>query len=227
MSQVEPIHRPHLHDVLVERLRDLITEGEITPGEKINEKSLTEAFGVSRTPLREALKVLASEGIVTLTPNRGARVARLSAKDLDDVFPVLMSLEGLAGRLACEKMTDAAIGRVESLQIRMEKEFEAHDRSAYFRTNQEIHEAILEGSENEVLIATHKSLAGRIRRARYLANMSPERWRQAVEEHRAILEALKSRDGVLISELLAAHLSNKLESLRASIRDGSSPVDED
>lgn len=221
MNQVQPIHRLHLHDVLVERLRDLLTEGEIPPGEKINEKSLTEAFGVSRTPLREALKVLASEGIVTLTPNRGARVARLSEEDLDDVFPVLMSLEGLAGRLACEKMPDDAIGKVETLQARMEKEFGKRDRSAYFHTNQEIHDAILEGSQNEVLIATHRSLAGRIRRARYLANMSPERWRKAVDEHSAILDALKIRDGTLLSDLLIAHLSNKLESVRASIRDGS------
>lgn len=221
MNQVQPIHRLHLHDVLVERLRDLLTEGEFPPGEKINEKALTEAFGVSRTPLREALKVLASEGLVTLTPNRGARVAKLSEEDLDDVFPVLMSLEGLAGRLACERMSDGEIGRVEALQARMEKEFEDGDRSAYFHTNQEIHEAILEGSQNEVLITTHRSLAGRIRRARYLANMSPERWRQAVDEHRAILDALKSRDIARISDLLVAHLSNKLESVRASIRDGS------
>ncbi len=227
MNQVQPINRLHLHEVLVTKLRDLLTEGGIPPGEKINEKSLTEAFGVSRTPLREALKVLASEGLVTLTPNRGARVARLSEKDLDDVFSVLMSLEGLAGRIACERMTDAEISKVEALQARMEKEFEQSDRSAYFHTNQEIHEIILEGSQNEVLITTHRSLAGRIRRVRYLANMSPERWRQAVEEHGGILLALKSRDGVLTSDLLITHLSNKLESVRNTIKSGERATAED
>ena len=223
MNKVEPISRQPLHDVLVDRLRDLVTVGDMTPGEKINEKGLTEAFGVSRTPLREALKVLASEGLVTLTPHRGARVAQLNEKDIDDVFPVLMALEGLAGRLACQNMSDAAIAEVEALQRDLEAEFERADRGAYFQTNQKIHSAILDGSGNEVLVASHRALAGRVRRARYLANLSADRWKQAVDEHEQILAALKARDGDRIARLLEVHLGNKLASVRKAIETGDLP----
>ncbi|QDC08620.1 GntR family transcriptional regulator [Oceanicola sp. D3] len=223
MNQVEPISRQPLHDVLVDRLRDLVTDGDMVPGDKINEKWLTEAFGVSRTPLREALKVLASEGLVTLTPNRGARVAELNEKDIEDVFPVLMALEGLAGRLACSMMSDEDISHIADLQVALEAQFERQDRPAYFQTNQEIHRAILEGSGNEVLMASHRALAGRIRRARFLANLSPDRWKQAVEEHAEILAALQARDGDRMALLLESHLGNKLASVRKAIASGDLP----
>ncbi|MDF0603609.1 GntR family transcriptional regulator [Psychromarinibacter sp. C21-152] len=214
MESLQPIKRASLHGTVVERLRDLITEGHVPPGEKINEKALCEAYGVSRTPLREALKVLASEGLVTLTPNRGATVAEITERDLDEVFPILMALEGLAGEAACARMSDAAIRQLRVLQDEMEGHYEAGDRAAYFQTNQAIHEAILEGCENQTLIATHRALAGRVRRARYLANMSPARWKQAVEEHAAILWAIEARDGARTAQLLREHLSNKRETLR-------------
>lgn len=214
MTRLQPIERPTLHGTLVERLRDLITEGELPPGSKINEKQLCEAFDVSRTPLREALKVLASEGLVTLAPNRGATVTPITQKDLDEVFPILMALEGLAGELACEMMTDATVERLRALQERMEAQYAAGNLTAYFQLNQQIHETILEASENQALIATHRALAGRVRRARYVANLSPERWRRAVEEHAAILKAIEARDGSAVSALLKQHLKNKHETLR-------------
>ncbi|MEL7544592.1 MAG: GntR family transcriptional regulator, partial [Pseudomonadota bacterium] len=91
------IVRRSLHDELIERMRALITDGSLTPGEKVPEKALCAQFGVSRTPLREALKVLAHEGLVELIPNRGATVARLTVEDLDEVFPIMGALEALAG----------------------------------------------------------------------------------------------------------------------------------
>lgn len=213
MSAPRPIPRQSLHDQLVEQLRTLVTEGAVAPGEKLNELALAAAFGVSRTPLREALKVLASEGLVTLNQNRGARVARVSAKDLREVFPVLMALEGLAGRMACTQMPDAAIADVARLQRQMEDEYARGDLSAYFRFNQMIHEAILEGSANEILISTHRALSGRVRRARFMANMSAARWARAIAEHQDILAALSARDGPRLSALLESHLGNKLQSL--------------
>lgn len=219
MTAPQPIPRLSLHDQLVDQLRTLLTEGSVAPGEKLNEIALAAAYGVSRTPLREALKVLASEGLVTLNQNRGARVAELSARDLGEVFPVLMTLEGLAGRMACAQMPDTAIAEVANRQRQMEDEYGRGDLSAYFKSNQWIHEAILVGSGNEVLIATHRSLAGRVRRARFMANMSASRWAQAISEHQDILSALQARDADRLSTLLEAHLGNKLQSLLQAMPD--------
>ena len=109
MNLTETIKRPSLHEELVERLRNLVVEDALKPGEKVPEKDLCESFGVSRTPLREALKVLASEGLVVLQANRGARVAKVTLKELENTFPVIAVLEQLAGELACRNLDDAGI----------------------------------------------------------------------------------------------------------------------
>ena len=208
------IQRRSLHDELTERLRDLITAGEFGPGEKIPEKQLCELFGVSRTPLREALKVLASEGTVTLRPNRGAVVTALTLKELEEAFPVMGALEALSGEIACQHITDKEVAEIRSLHDRMVSHWRRSEMQPYFRLNQRIHEAILEATRNETLKAAYRGLSGRLMRARYIANMSPERWAQAVAEHEAILAALKARDGAGLSEILKAHLANKLETVR-------------
>jgi len=208
------IRRRSLHDELTERLRDLITSGHLGPGEKVPEKQLCELFGVSRTPLREALKVLASEGTVTLRPNRGAVVTALTLKELEEAFPVMGALEALSGEIACRQITDQEIAVIRSLHERMVAHWQRSEMQPYFRLNQSIHEAILEATRNETLKATYRALSGRLMRARYIANMSPERWAQAVAEHEAILAALEARDGTRLSEILKAHLANKLETVR-------------
>src|SRR5437868_322941 len=113
------ITRRSLHGELVERLRSLITNGVLSPGEKIQEPVLCERFGVSRTPLREALKVLASEGLVTLQPNRGAVVTALTVAELEEVFPVMGALESLSGEIACKHITDAEVARVAQIHKAM------------------------------------------------------------------------------------------------------------
>ncbi len=208
-----PIARRSLHEELSARLRDMIVEGALPLGSKIPEKLLCERFGVSRTPLREALKVLASEGLVSLTPNRGASVTPLTRGDLEEVFPILGALEALAGALACEHMSDGDIRAVEAMHDSMAASFAAGDRQGYFKANQDIHAAILEGSQNSALIGTHQTLAGRIRRARYMANDDPLRWQAAVDEHEMILEALKKRNGPAITVLLRDHMAHKLVSV--------------
>ena len=154
MNVPQPIPRPSLHDQLVEQLRTFFTEGPLKPGDKINEKELCAAYGVSRTPLREALKVMASEGLVNWTPNRGARVAEIDAEGLAEVFDVLMALEQLAGQRACASMDDAAIAAVAALQEQMEAEYRQGDISAYFRTNQAIHD----GNPAELRIPEHEAI---------------------------------------------------------------------
>ena len=209
----EPIERRSLHDELVIRLRDLIVEGELPPGSKIPERELCARFAVSRTPLREALKVLASEGLLELSPNRGATVARLTAAEIEELFPVMGSLEALAGELACQRITEAEIAEIQALHYQMVLHYHRGERGPYFKLNQAIHEKILEAAHNATLAQLHRSLMVRMRRARFVANMSPTRWAQAVSEHEGILAALRDRDGERLAAVLREHLTNKATSV--------------
>ncbi len=212
------IARESLHDKVVARLRDLIVEGELPPGARLGERELCETFGISRTPLREALKVLASEGLVELLPNRGARVATLSEADVEHMFQVMGALEGLSGALACANIDDAELAEIAALHHQMRAHYMRRQLPEYFRLNQQIHESILAAARNPVLSSTYLGLAGRIRRARYRANMSDERWAAAVAEHNAILNALTARDGALLSALLQRHLLNKCAAVLDGLR---------
>jgi DNA-binding GntR family transcriptional regulator len=208
-----------LHRELLEALRELVNHGDLAPGSRVPEKLLCLRFGVSRTPLREALKVLAADGLVQLFPNRGARVAALDEEDLSNLFAVIGMLEAEAGRLACERMSDAAIAEVQSLHYRMYAHFLREELPQYFQLNQAIHQAILEGAANPVLTSTHRQLAGRILRARYMSNrLAPDRWKQAVEEHGRILDALVRRDGHSLAGILRTHLANKGVIIKEHIR---------
>ena len=213
------IARVSLHDETVSRLRALITEGDLPPGSRIQERELCERFGVSRTPLREALKVLASEGLVDLTPHRGARVTRLSGTDLRDAFEIVAALEALAGELACARIDQAGLDRLAALQGEMSGHYRRGDLAAYFRCNQEIHETINRAAGNAQLTEMYDLLSRRVRRARYLANHSPERWATALREHEAILDALQRRAGPECAALLRAHLEHKLYTVAEEFAD--------
>jgi DNA-binding GntR family transcriptional regulator len=202
--------RSSLHATVVAQLRDRITEGALVAGARLNERELSAELGVSRTPLREAFKVLASEGLVELLPNRGARVAPFDEKDVEDMFQVMGTLEALAGTLACERIDEKALAEIAALHYEMLAQYTRRRLPEYFRLNQAIHAAIVAAAGNPVLTSTYQNLAGRIRRARYAANLSEERWRQAVTEHEAILAALQARDGPRLAALLEAHLQNKV-----------------
>ncbi len=217
LPRAEPIVRRTLHDELLERLRQMIIDGELVPGSKVPEKDLCARFGVSRTPLREALKVLANEGLVTLTPNRGAMIADLTLEDLEETFPVMGALEALSGEMACANITDAEIAEIRTLHEEMVDQYEARDLKAYFGTNQQIHERILAAARNQTLSTLYRGLEGRIRQARYIANMSDLRWAQAVGEHARMLEALESRDGAALAAIMKTHLENKFETVKEAL----------
>ena len=200
-----------LHGEILTRLRDHIVEGNIPDGGRVPERQLCEMLKISRTPLREALKVLASEGLVELLPNRGARVRALGERDLGELFDLMGGLEGLAGRLACENITDEEIAEIERLHYEMYGFYLHGDMHGYFRVNQLIHQKILEASRNATLRSTYANLAGRIRRVRYSANFARkrERWGEAMREHESILDALRRRAGSELSDILFKHLRNK------------------
>ena len=206
----DPIPRHNLHEVTADRVRALILDGELLPGQRISEQALCVRFGVSRTPVREALKALASEGLVTIVPNKGAAVTELSASELFETFTVMAVLEALAGELACRLMSDDEIEAVARLHARMLRHYEQRSMALYFACNQQIHDAILAGARNGVLRAQYSQLAGRIRLARYRANMSDARWATAVAEHEEMMDALRARDGVRLSGILRRHVDGKL-----------------
>ncbi len=212
-----PIQRRSLHAELADRMREMIVQGELEPGAKIPERALCEAFNVSRTPLREALKVLASEGFVVLTPNRGAAVSRITRADIEEAFPVIGALESLAGELACARATDAEIAQIARLHARMAAHHAAGERAPYFRLNEQIHDAIAEAARNPTLRRMQTSLASRVRRARYFANISQTRWDQAMAEHEDILAALRAREGQRLAAILKRHLAHKLEAVSAAL----------
>src|SRR6202045_1514097 len=211
-----------LHDEILARLRDYIVEGSIPDGSRVPERQLCEMLNISRTPLREALKVLASEGLVELLPNRGARVRQLSEHDLGELFDVMGGLEGLAGRLACENITDEEIAEIERLHYEMYGFYLHRDMHSYFHVNQLIHHKIVEASRNETLKAAYANIAGRIRRVRYSANFARkrERWGEAMREHETILDALRRRAGSELSDILFTHLRNKRIAAVEHLRSG-------
>lgn len=200
--------RQSLHDQTVEELRLRLLEGRISPGARIPESALCAEFGISRTPLREAMKVLAAEGLLQLLPHRGAVATEVTAEQAQDLFQVLASLENLVGSLAAEKVTPAALDRLENLHERMLDFHGRRRRADYFRLNVQIHIALAEIADNEVLLKTYFSLTQKAMRARYLANMSDGRWDESAEEHDTIMDALRQKDGASLASALVHHAEN-------------------
>ena len=199
-----------LVEEVVERLRDLIIQGELAPGVKLNERVLCERLRTSRTPVREAIKYLASEGLVELLPNRGAIVTPVTPTTVREMFVVLGALEALAGELACANASDADIAEIRALHYQMLAHHARGELAPYFRCNQEIHLRLVGCSGNATLVNTYRALNGHVRRARYMANLSHERWDHAVQEHQQILDALARRDSTALPSLLRSHLGNKM-----------------
>jgi DNA-binding GntR family transcriptional regulator len=214
-----PIRRRPLHDEATERIRDMIVEGRLAAGEWINETELCQQLQISRTPLREALKVLATEGLVELVARRGAYVAQLSMRELVDLFEALSGIEGLAAELAAVRMSAVDLETLRQLQVRIEHRHKARDRHAYFHDNQELHKSIVRFSGNSAIVDIHARLIARVRRARYQAILSEERWSESVQEHALILAALESRDGRRASDLMRKHVAHTGDVVRASMDD--------
>ena len=219
MNAPEPIlgiARRYLHDEVADRLRELIHAGDLAPRARVNELELAERFGISRTPLREAIKILATEGLLDLLPNRGARVASISAAEVSEMIEVVAGLEATAGDLACRHATEAEIAAIGALHAEMLEAYRRLDNGEYFRLNREIHEAIMAASRNGTLQAIYASLSGRIQRARYEAHKTAEQWRKAVDEHERMLVLLKARKGAELAVLMREHVRGKMPVILAS-----------
>ncbi|GJD52752.1 HTH-type transcriptional repressor RspR [Methylobacterium crusticola] len=217
LDRVTPLNRRTLHDELVGRIRDMIIEGQLAPGGRIHEGQLGQALGVSRTPLREALKFLASEGLIDLVPGRGAVVRRLTAHDVRDMLDVLVALETTAGRLLCRRASDAEIAAVRTLHDEMMGFYADRNRLEYYKRNQAIHAAIAALSGNAFLAASHEGIQSRLRRIRFIGNEGPEKWAGAVAEHEEMIAALEARDADRLAAIIARHLERTWERVQGVI----------
>jgi len=197
-----------------DRLRDMIAADELSAGAKLNERELTVHLQISRTPLREAIKMLASEGLLRLVPNRGAFVANPSPDEVEDMLEAMGTLEAMCGELACARATDAEIAAIRQAHDRMAKAYERRDRHTYFKLNQEIHHRIAQACRNATLRRLHETLNARLYRVRFMSNKT-DRWQTAMEEHEAIVDALERRDVRAVRRLLREHLGQTWKKVKA------------
>ena len=213
----EAIRKEPLHDQVAGRIRDLIIEGRLEPGARIDETTLVERLGVSRTPFREALRTLAAEGLVVIRPSKGSVVRKLTPGDVFSMLEVLAHLERLAGRLACERAGDAEVAALLELHARMLALYARRDRLPYYKLNQEFHSRLAALSGNATLVEVQGNIQARLKRIRYIGNERAERWAAAVGEHEAMAAALRARDGERLGEAMARHLANTWERVRDSV----------
>jgi DNA-binding GntR family transcriptional regulator len=209
-----------LHERAAARLRTMLVEGQIAPGAKLNERELAAALHVSRTPLREAIKMLASEGLVDLLPNRGAVAVKLSEADVQHSFELLAQLEGHAGELAATRISDAARDELRAKHFEMLACHARRDLSGYYRLNALIHEGINTAAANPVLAHTYRTVNARVQSLRFRTNQDEAKWQRAVKEHSQMLEALDARDGPALRAILQQHLAHKRDAVLTLMQAG-------
>ena len=220
MADILSIPRQVLHQQVAVRLRQRIVEGQLAPGAKLNERELSELLQVSRTPLREAIRMLGAEGLVDLLPNRGAVVAQLSARDVADTFDVIAGLEGQSGGLAAERITDAQLGEIRALHYEMRAAFTRRDLSTYYRLNALIHTQINAAAANRVLTQTWSNVNARLQALRFRSNFDEAKWKRAMKEHDRMIELLAARDAAGMHALLVTHLTHKRDAVLELMRAG-------
>ncbi len=212
-AQLSRVVRPRLHDTVVNHLRNFIVEGVLSPGTKLNERELCDTLGISRTPLREALKVLAAEGLIDITPNRGASVSRMSEAEIRETFELMSGLEAFSGLLACERITPEELAQIKALHYTMLACHAQHDLPGYYARNHEIHDHINQAARNSALRQVYVSTNRRLQALRFRSNLQADKWDKAVQEHGDMIKALEMRDGEGLAVILRQHLLKKRDAV--------------
>jgi DNA-binding GntR family transcriptional regulator len=216
-SEALAVDRQILHVAVAQRLRTMIVEGELAPGARLNERVLCDQLQVSRTPLREAFKVLAADGLIRLLPNRGAEVVQMTPEFVESVFELMGGLEAMSGELACQRITDDELAEIRALHFEMLACHARRDLPSYYKFNQRIHDAINAAARNPVLQETYRKINLRIQSLRFRSNFDQDKWDTAVREHSAMLDALSQRDAETLRTILKQHLANKRDVVLAEI----------
>ncbi len=203
-----------LHMEVAAQLRESIFAGSLAPGSFIDEAALCESMHISRTPLREALKVLSAEGLVRHQPRQGSFVSTVSEQDLDEIFPVIALLEGRCAFEAASQATDADIAALQTLHERLQKHAKAKRINEYYETNFAIHEAIITLANNKWLSQVIGDLRKIVKLARLQQLHAPGRLEQSLSEHMAVFAALKARDAEGAEAAMRTHLTRQRKALR-------------
>ena len=209
MIATEQANSHNLHEATFQKLRSLLVEGAISPGSKLNERELAESLKVSRTPIREAIKRLAADGLVELIANRGAIALQLKKEDVVNTFDVIAQLEGYSGELAAKNISAAALSELEALQYEMMASYARRDLSSYYKLNLRIHHLINHAANNPILSQLFTQVNARIETFRFRSNQDGVKWEKAVEEHQEMIRALKARDSERMRKVMIQHVINK------------------
>ncbi|NDL66751.1 GntR family transcriptional regulator [Anaerotalea alkaliphila] len=206
-----------LRDVVFNSLREAILKGEFQPGERLMEKQLAEKMGVSRTPIREAIRKLELEGLVVMIPRKGAEVAQITEKDLKDVLEVRATLEALAVKIACQKMTEEELQALVDVNELFRQAANGHDTDQVIHQDVAFHDIIFQSTRNDKLIQIINNLREQIYRFRveYITKM--EDFQTLVEEHDDIVDAIRHRNNTLAQTLAERHIENQEKSVRTYI----------
>ncbi len=207
-----------LHDEVAAQLRERIFSGELTPGMFLDEIQLSEQMKISRTPLREALKVLTAEGLVRHEPRRGCFVNEVTEQDLDEIFPVIALLEGRCAFEAAQHATDGDLAALEDLHDKLARHAKAKRINEYYATNFTIHEAIIALAGNRWLASVIGDLRKIVKLARLQQLHAPGRLEQSLSEHLAVFAALKARDPEGAEAAMRTHLTRQRSALRELAR---------
>lgn len=224
MSQREPLvpirldsYKP-LRELVFEALREAIINGKLRPGERMMEIQLAEEMGVSRTPIREAIRKLELEGLVLMIPRKGAYVSGLSIREIADVFEIRRALEGLAAELAAERITDEELEELERFLVKIAEDIEDADLDKVVATDTGFHTLLYQASRNQRLSQIINNLREQIQRFRTTSLSYPGRMKDALEEHRKIVEAISSRDGEAARKIAQEHIENAENSMMNMIQ---------
>ena len=213
-----------LHDEVAAKLRERIFDGVLAPGSFIDELGLCGEWAISRTPLREALKVLAAEGLVRHEPRRGCFVNQITERDLDEIFPVIALLEGRCAFEAASKATDADLVTLEQMHDRLNRCAKARRINDYYQANFAIHEAIITLANNPWLAQVIGDLRKIVKLARLQQLHAPGRLAQSLSEHMAVFAALKARDAEGAEAAMRTHLTRQRVALRELARSNTSRI---
>jgi len=217
-QNVKPLARQSLAERVASELRDLVLLEKLAPGSTIPERETAEALGISRTPLRESLRILAAEGLVDIAPNRAPRVANPSLEELASLLEVLGSLESLAGELACINASDDAIQNLIRLEQQMRDSSDTSEPLAFFQLDMQFHREIVVASGNEPLIQVHETFNARLWRARFISSRQRVNRAGTLKQHRNIVKALQKRDADRCSQALKAHLQVGFKNIESTLK---------
>lgn len=208
-----------LRDVVFNTLREAILKGDLKPGERLMELQLASKLGVSRTPIREAIRMLEQEGLAVTTPRKGAEVAKMTLKDMEDVLEIRDALDELAVRIACQKISDEQLKQLEDMKELFEKSAQTGNVKKIAEADVTFHDVIYEATGNPKIVTLLNNLREQVYRYRVEYIKDPKNYPTLIAEHEAILESLKNRDVKNAVEAMHVHVANQAEAVKTVIQE--------